>query len=321
MHISDNSIDPGLRRTGKIIRTIMPSFTEKKIKAIRSMNSLSEGVNNSKFNYEQHFVTRADGSKLRLCVYSSNTPKKDVPGVLWIHGGGYAIGIPEIETVSFADLIYKLGAVVVAPDYCLSTEKPYPAALSDCYAGLEWLRQHTAEYGIRDDQLVVAGSSAGGGLTAALSLYARDKGDIAIAFQMPLYPMIDDRPTGSSIDNDAPVWNTKSNQTCWGMYLGSLYGNEHVPAYAAPARAEDLSNLPPTVSFVGDIEPFYDETVSYIEKLQNAGVPTTFKVFPGAFHAFDMLCPKAQLSQEAHEFFFDSFKYYSERYFAKQPCK
>lgn len=321
MHISNSSIDPGLRRTGKIIRTIMPSLTEKKIKAIQGMISLSKGINNTKFNYEQHFVTRADGSKLRLCVYSSDTPKKDAPGVLWIHGGGYAMGSPETETGPFADLIDKFGAVVVAPDYCRSTEKPYPAALSDCYAGLEWLRKHTAEYGIRDDQLVVAGSSAGGGLTAALTLYARDKGDIAIAFQMPLYPMIDERPTGSSIDNDAPVWNTKSNQTCWKMYLGSLYDNERIPAYAAPARAEDLSNLPPTVSFVGDIEPFYDETVSYIDRLQNAGVKTTFKVFPGAFHGFDMVCPKAQLSQEAHEFFFDSFKYYSEHYFAKQPRK
>ncbi len=152
------------------------------------------------------------------------------------------------------------GAVVVSPYYTLSVDKPYPAALDDCYVSLLWLKDNGERYGVRSDQIFIGGDSAGGGLTAALSLYARDKGEVNIAFQMPLYPMLDDRTTVSSSDNMAPVWNEKSNENGWELYLGGLYGMADVPAYAAPARATDYSGLPPTCSFVGSVEPFLDET-------------------------------------------------------------
>jgi acetyl esterase/lipase len=152
---------------------------------------------------------------------------------------------------------------------------------------------------ILPDGVITGGESAGGGLTAALSLLARDRGEVAIDFQMPLYPMIDDRDTDSSRDNDAPVWDSTANRSAWRLYLGALAGEENVPAYAAPARAMDYRGLPPTFTFVGDLEPFHDETLAYVSRLEDAGVPVEFQVYRGAFHAFDGMAPKAEISRSA----------------------
>ena len=132
---------------------------------------------------------------------------------------------------------------------------------------------------MRRDKIFVGGNSAGGGMTAALTLYARDRGEVNIAFQMPLYPMLDDRPTKTSKNNDAPVWNTKSNIAAWKLYLGDDYGTDMVSKYAAPARETDFSGLPPTLTFIGSIDPFLAETKSYVEALRAAGVPVEFRIF------------------------------------------
>ena len=168
---------------------------------------------------------------------------------------------------------------------------------------------------------MVGGESAGGGLTTALSLYARDKGEVNIAFQMPLYPMIDDRMiTESARNNNAPVWNSNLNERAWKLYLGELYGKD-VPMYAAAARATDYKNLPPTVTFVGDLEPFRDETIEYVENLKKAGVPVKFEVYKGCYHGFDIACPDADISKKAIKFFIESFKYAVNNYFAAQINK
>jgi acetyl esterase/lipase len=275
------------------------------------------GRHGKTLHYEQIYIPRPDGTQLRICVYSPLNPKTNAPGLLWIHGGGYSIGAPEQDEGAYIKRFIDFGAaVVVSPDYTKSVVKPYPAALEDCYAALLWLRDNGAKYGMRADQIFTGGDSAGGGLTAALSLYARDKNEVAIAFQMPLYPMIDDRPTDSNTNNNAPLWDSRSNDLGWRMYLGELYGG-NVPAYAAPARAEDFSNLPPTLTFVGTIEPFCAETVKYIQNLRDCGIPTHFKVFDGCFHAFDMVCPEASVSKEAAALIKTSFQYAAEHYFAK----
>jgi len=172
------------------------------------------------------------------------------------------------------------------------------------------MKNHAEELGIRSDQLMVGGDSAGGGLTAALSLYARDKGEVKIAFQMPLYPMLDDRMTSdSAVENNAPVWNSKSNYNAWKLYLGERFGMPDVPVYAAPARAEDYRNLPPTATFVGALEPFRDETIEYVDHLRKAGVPVDFEVFEGCYHAFEQMCPKAEVSRKAMTFLLNAYEY------------
>lgn len=264
---------------------------------------------------------KSTGRDIKLLIVKpiKNAKQREkTPGILWIHGGGYLTGMPEMVFITRAiDLVKKYGAVVVAPEYRLSKEETYPAALEDCYASLKYLKEHSDELGINSSQIMVGGESAGGGLTAALCMYARDKKEINIAYQMPLYPMIDDRDTESSCDNHAPVWNTKRNHAAWKLYLGELWGND-VPVYAAPARQTDYSNLPPAYTFVGDIEPFYCETLTYIKNLQKAGIKAKIDVYPKCFHAFDMFFPFSKAGKKAIEEFEKQYLYATENYFAEQ---
>lgn len=317
-NVSLKDMHPELRFAGALIRLILPHFTEGFFNMANlfldniGLPDLTRGINS-----EVLYIERADGTRLRMRVYSPKEISENVPGVLWIHGGGYALGVPETE-IPFVEMFVKeKGAVVVAPDYTNSPTAPYPAALDDCYAALLWLKENGGKYGMRSDQIFVGGDSAGGGLCAAVTLRARDTGEVNIAFQMPLYPMIDDRMiTPSSQNNDAPVWNTKSNEIAWKLYLGDSYGTDSVSKYAAPARETDYSGLPPALTYIGDIEPFYDETVIYVENLRNAGVKVDFKVFEGCFHGFDLLSFTTP-SKQARAFLREGFIYAAQNYFAE----
>ena len=260
------------------------------------------------------------GRDIKILILSPTVARKEArktPGVLWIHGGGYATGMAEMAYFSRPlALVKKYGAVVVCVNYRLSGEAPYPAALEDCYWALCWLKENASGLGVNPNQIMVGGESAGGGLTAALCMYARDKGEVKIAYQMPLYPMLDDRDTDSSRDNHAPVWNTKRNRAAWKMYLK---GVEQVSPYAAPARQTDYAGLPPAYTFVGDIEPFYCETLTYIENLKNAGVEASVDVYPKWFHAYDMFAPFTKKAKAAIAKFEERFCYAAEHYYAEQP--
>ncbi len=164
---------------------------------------------------------------------------------------------------------------------------------------------------------MVGGESAGGGLTAAVTMLARDKGEVKVAFQMPLYPMIDNFDTESSKDNHAKVWNTKRNHQAWAVYLRKD-AKKHVSPYAAPSRQKDYLNLPPAYTFVCTAEPFYCETLKFVEDLKAAGVEARVDVYEGRNHAFEMSEPKHQVRKEAIKNFNDMFAYAKEHYFAKQ---
>ena len=239
-------------------------------------------------------------------------------GVLWIHGGGYISGMKEMVYISRAvELVKSFGAVVVSPGYRLAPFSPYPAAIDDCYAALLYMKEHAAELGVREDQLMVGGESAGGGLCAAVCIRARDSGKVNVAFQMPLYPMLDDRDTETSRDNHGRVWNTWKNHFGWRCYLRGT-DRETLPPYAAPARVENMAGLPPAYTFVSTGEPFYAETLEYIRRLRDCGIPASVDVYETDMHAFDMMRPKDALSIEAARRFNESFAYAQEHYFAPQ---
>ena len=260
---------------------------------------------------------------IKLLILRPLTRSEDpVPGVLWVHGGGYQSGsAKDIFATRALSLVVKFGAVLVAPDYRLSKKYPYPAALHDCWAALLYLKERAEELGVRSDQLMVGGESAGGGMAAALCMLARDRGEVNIAFQMPLYPMLDDRDTPSSKDNHAPNWNTKRNKKAWKRYLRSAYGTDLVPYYAAPARCEDYSGLPPCYTFVGDIEPFYCETVDYVQHLREAGIRAEADVYPDWFHAYDLFFPAKKVVRDAIARFEEQVQYAIEHDFAPQRQK
>ena len=234
-----------------------------------------------------------------LVVRPKESAAAVAPGVLWIHGGGYITGLKEMIYMSRAmDLVKKFGAVVIAPNYRLAIKAPYPAALQDCYQTLCYMKANARQLGIDPDRIIVGGESAGGGLCAALCMLARDCGKVKIAFQLPLYPMMDNLDTDSSRDNHGKVWNTRRNHFGWRMYLRGK-AKKKVSPYAAPARQTDYSGLPPAYTFVGDGEPFYAETLAYVENLKKAGVPAHVDVWHSNMHAFDMLRPDLPESQLA----------------------
>lgn len=269
---------------------------------------------------EKRYIHTKNGKMNLLIFYPKNRNKK-VPGVLWIHGGGYMTGMAEMAYFSRAIDLVKLGAVVIAPSYTLSWKMPYPAALEDCYAALLYLKKNAKKLGVRTDQIFVGGESAGGGLTAAICMYARDKGEVNIAFQMPLYPMLDCEDTESSKDNHGIVWNTRKNHAAWKVYLKELYGTEGVSPYASPSRQTDYSNLPPAYTFVCEGEPFYCETLTYVENLKKEGISAFVDIYPGKVHAFDMNMPWRKISKEAARTFRQHFLYAVEHYKAKQEEK
>jgi triacylglycerol lipase len=211
-----------------------------------------------------------------------------MPCVYSIHGGGYINGTHLRDDLRFDTWCREFQCVGVSVDYRLSPETPYPGAIDDCYLGLKWTFDNAAKLDIDPRRLGLFGASAGGGLAAALSLLARDRGELPVAFQMLMYPMLDDRQvTASSQWDDVPVWNPTSNEFGWRSYLGDLYGTDRIPPYAAPSRATDLRNLPPAYISVGSLDAFYDEDVEFAHRLSHAGVPTDLHVYAGAPHGFD----------------------------------
>ena len=258
--------------------------------------------------------------RLKLLIVRQDMLSADPsPGILWIHGGGYLTGMTEMVYMSRAiDLVVRGGAVVVSPAYTLSWKRPYPAALLECHDALVYMKEHAAELGIREDQIMVGGESAGGGLTAALCMYAKDHHTVRIAFQMPLYPMLDCFDTDSSRDNHARIWNTRKNHAAWKLYLRNIKDRQAVPCYASPARREDYSGLPPCYTFVGEIEPFRDETVRYVENLRQAGVEAELDIYPGFYHAYDMMQPHTEAARHAADVMVTHFLAACRKYTARQ---
>lgn len=322
MKVKMSMINRELRTYGRIFKLLNPTFTESRIRIFAGLTrKFLRGKTAKSIDCSERWILRDDNSQMRICIFKSQEHSGKVPGILWMHGGGYGMGAPE-QGIGMAGAFNKVKqCVTIAPDYRLSVEAPYPAALDDCYTALIWMKNNAESLGINDSQIFIGGDSAGGGLTAALSLYARDKKEVNIAFQMPLYPMLDDRmQTESATENNAPVWNSKSNYYAWKLYLGELFGKDNVPEYAAPARATNYADLPPTATFVGNLEPFRDETIIYIEYLRKAGVKVSFSVFEGCYHAFEQACPNAEISMKAIEYITSEYAFAVENYFAEQKA-
>jgi acetyl esterase/lipase len=246
------------------------------------------------------------GLGVRVYRPAGSTAGVALPGVYFIHGGGMILGNVEGENAVAEQVCEQVGAVVVSVEYRLAPEDPHPAQAEDCYAGLAWMARNAAELGFDPERLAVYGGSAGGGLAIAMALMARDRGFPTIRFQMPIYPMIDDtNETGSSYEiTDVGVWDRAGNIEAWAWYLGGGKPDH----YAAPARREDLSGLPPAFIDVGTCDLFRDEDITFAMRLMQAGVPTELHVYPGAYHASEVFAPTAALSRRIWERRFDALR-------------
>jgi len=272
---------------------------------------ITKGLINEKLSIKSNH----GGPDIRLRIYRPENNSDKLPVMLYFHGGGYALGNPEQAADVLKEFIAKRPCVIVAPGYRNSQEKPYPAAFNDCYDTLLWLKENADSINVDINKLMVAGHSAGGGLTAAVTLKARDTKDVNIAFQMPIYPMIDDRHQTESSQFNSPVWGKKANHIGWELYLKDLHKlNKEIPSYAAPARNNDYTDFPPTFTFVGGIDPFRDETIQYVEALKQANIPVKFKLYEGCYHGFEMIAPKKQVSKDAMNYMYKGFAEFYDTY-------
>ena len=251
---------------------------------------------NPRVTHEDISIAGPEGApEVTVRVYRPVGASGPLPGIYYIHGGGMVLGDLDDENPAAELLCEQVGAIVVSVDYRLAPEHPYPAAVEDCYSGLEWLSKNVAELGVDAQRLAIYGASAGGGLTLATALLARDRGGPELSFMMPIYPMIDDRheTASSRAITDIGVWDRAGNVEAWEWYLGGQEADQ----YAAPARAADLSGLPPAFMDVGTVDLFLDEDLAFAQRLMQAGVPVELHVHPGAFHATELVAPQSVLSQ------------------------
>lgn len=249
----------------------------------------------------------AEAPDVALRIYSPEGLDHVVPGLLHIHGGGFVVGNLDSEHGLCLSLCRNLGIVVISVDYRLAPETPYPGGLEDCYAALQWVSDSSAQLNIDPARLAICGQSAGAGLGAATCLLSRDRSGPDICFQYLGIPELDDRLTTPSMRRfvDTPMWNRPNAELSWDFYLGDNYqrGADDVPYHAAPARAEDLSGLPPAYISTMEFDPLRDEGVQYALQLMQAGIPTELHSFPGTFHG-STLFATAQVSQrESAEMF------------------
>ena len=221
-----------------------------------------------------------------------NPSDQPAPAVLWIHGGGFIGGYAALEDTTCRLLASELNALVVAVDYRLAPEHPFPAALEDCHDALLWL---AARDDVDPGRVVVAGASAGGGLAAQLTLLARERGEVTPVFQALVYPMLDDRTAvRDDVDEEhMRIWGVESNRVGWSAYLGREPGGDSTPPLAAPVRHDDLTGLPAAWIGVGTLDLFLIEDRAYAERLRDAGVRCELIEIEGVFHGFDRIRPKA----------------------------
>lgn len=221
------------------------------------------------------------------------------PSLVWMHGGGFIVGSAAGEDLLCRSVAAQTGAVVASVDYRLAPETPAPGSVHDCYAALRWVHENAGSLGVDPARVAIGGASAGGGLAACLAILARDRGELAVSFQLLIYPMLDDR-TASTVDPSPYVgefiWSPASNRFGWTALLGGEPGGAGVSPYAAAARVESVAGLPPAYISVGSLDLFAEEDIEYARRLLHAGIPTELHVYPGGYHGFNM-APNARISQ------------------------
>lgn len=246
---------------------------------------------------------RPDVDVVLLLPTAPSVDGSPVPWLLHLHGGGLVTGTAWDDIVPLLDLAGEAGCAIASVGYRLAPEHPFPAALDDAWTALTWLVAAAPTLGLDPARVVVEGISAGGGLAAALALLARDRGGPPLAGQLLTCPMLDDRNDSPSAVQMAGhgAWDRTANATAWRAYLGEAAGGPDVTAHAAPARASDLTGLPPAFLDVGSAETFRDEVVDYGKRLWRSGCAAELHVWPGGFHGFDYFEPSAVLSRHARE--------------------
>src|SRR3954447_18129996 len=243
----------------------------------------------ARLDVERTEIPAASGHSIPVRIYTPKAAAKPCGALVNFHGGAFVAGDLDVSETTVTRYADRAQVAVVDVDYRLAPEHPFPAGLDDCYAALQWTAANAAALGVDPARIAVGGNSAGGGLAAALCLLARDRGGPPIAFQLLLYPALDDRLTTRSVREmtDTPMWDAKSCVRMWQYYLGDKAGTDEVSPYAAPARALDLSGLPPAYVLACEHDPLRDEDIDYAVALLHAGVTVDLHAVAGTFRGYN----------------------------------
>lgn len=286
--------------------TLPPTLTPEMIPALRDGGAalappIEDLLAGRPITHREVIVAGYEGGEITLSIFARSDHATAGPGIFHIHGGGMIIGDRFTGIDVPLEWVERFDAVCVSVEYRLAPEFPDPYPVEDCYAGLTWTARNAADLGIDPARLIVAGGSAGGGLSAGTALLARDRQGPALSGQVLIYPMLDDRNETVSSHQIAGVgvWDRGSNDTGWDAYLGDRRRTDAVSIYAAPARATDLSGLPPAYIDVATAEVFRDEVVAYASQIWADGGVAELHVWPGGFHGFDQMAPASYLGQAA----------------------
>jgi acetyl esterase/lipase len=274
---------PDLRRIARVLPR--GPFTRRTLPVIRALTRLQA------LRISKNVEVAALPSEINVRLHRPQATDTAGGALLWIHGGGYVIGSAAQDDRLCRRFAHRLGVPVVAVDYRLAPKHPYPAPLEDCYEAFAWL---TRLSGVDPTRVAIGGASAGGGLTAALALLARDRRELVPLFQLLVYPMVDDRSSDhpNVRDRRYRLWSPNSNRLGWTAYLRGAD-----PQAAVPSRHTDLSGLPPAWIGVGTLDPLHDENVEYARRLKDAGVACDIEIVSGAFHGFDIVAATAEVSR------------------------
>lgn len=301
-------VDPELRPLLQVFPTVL--LSEEALPAMRAaerLNALPIPLDPAVRDAIEKTVRTVPGPAgapdISLHIYTPRAKSAArLPCIYHIHGGGFVGGSAAAMEPLHLPLAHELGCVIVSVDYRLAPETRFPGAIEDCYAGLAWLNAHVDELNVDPARIGVMGESAGGGLAAALALMVRDRGEHRLAFQHLVYPMLDDRTCVTKTPNPVAgefIWPPHNNLFGWTALLGHAPGAPDVSPYAAPARATDLSGLPPTFIGVPTLDLFVDEDLDYAARLARAGVAVELHLYPGGVHGFD-IAPICELSRRAN---------------------
>lgn len=266
----------------------------------KAMSELRPPLPEDDIAIEERLVPGLDGApEVRVLIYRPPGARGPLPVYLDIHGGAYVSNSADIDEPFCRAIVGAVGCAAVSVDYRVAPETHWPGAVEDCLAALRWVAAEGEALGFDASRIAIGGESAGGGLTAALALMARDRGGPTLALQMLGQPMLDDR-TGPHPYAGEYTFTAEANRAGWTAYLGVEAGSDEVPAAAVPARVADLAGLPPAFILVGALDLLAEECLDYARRLMRAGVPTELHLVPGAFHGAAVMAPNGPLARSAH---------------------
>jgi acetyl esterase/lipase len=292
----------GAERLDPILRAVATTRTDFSLESIRVMR---EPFNQRRREAAEH--TDAPGVQIKedtvisesgrvpVRIYRGGGASKPLaPAVVYCHAGGFTLGNLDTDHRQCLELARRAHCTVVSVDYRLAPEHPYPAALGDAVAVLNWVAANATELGVDAGHLALAGSSAGAALVASMAHGAAEGSLPPVVFQLLHQPVLDDRATASKTEfRTSPAFDGEAAELMWRYYLGTDTGSPD----AVPARRDELDGLPPALITCAEIDPFRDEAVDYALRLLHAGVSTELHVFAGTCHGFDSLLPDWSISE------------------------